>query len=149
MNTNRLMSRTAVTGALLVAFSLTSAAFAGSKPDMEISPVRMNYALEGEAVAYPAFDAIDLEEPHEMNDAWMAMPVEDVNGKTIGVVEDAYVGDDGDIESVLVTLNSTGRQILVDGEIIYLTDAAAVVELDSRAIALAMANPRSSPRQTR
>jgi hypothetical protein len=142
MNTTRLKTWTAFAGAFVTAFSLASGAAAGSFAGYAERPYQTNYAVEEAEAVHPAFQAFDMDEEHELNDAWMAMPVEDSSGKIIGVVDDAFTGDDGEIESVLVTLSSTGRQIIVDGDAIYLTETAAVVDGDAKAVASAAPSPQ-------
>lgn len=75
------------------------------------------------------------EELHELNDAWLGMPVKSNNGKLIGFVEDAYLDNEGNISELLVSLNGKNFAVYVDGKFASLSDTEVDINLSGSAIA--------------
>ena len=77
----------------------------------------------------------DFEDDHEMNDAWLGMPVVSEDGEIIGFVEDAYLDINGDVDELLVSVSSLKIAVYVKGEHTTLFDAEVAVSLSTHAIA--------------
>lgn len=67
---------------------------------------------------------------HEANDAWLGMPVHSADGRLVGFVADAWIGEDGSLEDLLVSLTEEqgGIAVYVDGHLASLD--AIVVSVD-------------------
>lgn len=98
--------------------------------------IEMAYAPQNDFFDDGRFDQFDSEEElHELNDAWLGMPAHDASGKLIGYVEDAYIGDDGEVSELLVSLNGTRYAVYVDGRHVELTDTEVGIDLPVDVIA--------------
>lgn len=75
------------------------------------------------------------EELHEMNDAWLGMPVHSADGKLAGFVEDAYLDVNGDVSELLVSLTDRNYAVYVDSKYAELTDINVSVSLSDAALA--------------
>ncbi len=82
------------------------------------------------------FDQFESEEDlHELNDAWLGMPVVSEDGETIGFVEDAYLDDNGEVSELLISLTDRKIAVYVEGEMATLFDAEVAVSMSTDAIA--------------
>ena len=77
----------------------------------------------------------DYDDAHELNDAWLGMPVRDSGGKVIGVVEDAFLDDEGYLTELLVAINGSSVSVFVDQKNVEYTEVAVLVDLPLRTIA--------------
>jgi len=75
------------------------------------------------------------DDAHELNDAWLGMPVRDAAGEVVGYVEDAFLDDEGYLTELVVSLNGSGVSVYVDEKNVDYTDVAVLVDLPVRVIA--------------
>ncbi|MEM9330081.1 MAG: PRC-barrel domain-containing protein [Pseudomonadota bacterium] len=75
------------------------------------------------------------DDAHELNDAWLGMPVRDAAGKIIGYVDDAFLDDEGYLTELLVSLNGSGVTVFVDQKHVEYTEVAVLVDLPLQTIA--------------
>lgn len=106
-----------------------------------IAPASQTFAYaapeKGRDVALPeAFSEEDFI-GHELNDAWLGMPAFSSDGKMVGIVEDAYLDESGNVTEILVNLNTTDRNysVYVGGEHAVLTDTEVGISLSEQTIA--------------
>ena len=131
---------TAATGAVLApqmaaAGSLTLFNRLVSGPAASLGPMTLAYAPESQANQAP-FDQLEAEEEmHELNDAWLGMPVHSADGELIGFVEDAYLDANGNVEELLVSLSDHNYAVYVDAAKTELTDSEVAVALPASTIA--------------
>lgn len=103
--------------------------------------IAMAYAPEGEAdnAQFDQFDQFELhgayEDAHELNDAWLGMPVRDAAGEVIGYVEDAFLDAKGGLTELLVSLNGSGVAVYVNQENVEYTEVGVLVDLPLQMIA--------------
>ncbi|MGI9352550.1 MAG: PRC-barrel domain-containing protein [Rhizobiaceae bacterium] len=71
----------------------------------------------------------DYDDAHELNDAWLGMPVRSTEGKIIGYVDDAFLDDEGYLTELLVSLNGSSITVFVDQKHVEYTDVAVLVDL--------------------
>lgn len=82
------------------------------------------------------FEQFEIEEDmHELNDAWLGMPVVSEDGETIGFVEDAYLDMNGDVDELLVSISDKKIAVYVKGSYVTLFEAEVGISLSTRAIA--------------
>jgi hypothetical protein len=84
---------------------------------------------------FEQFDEANEEEMHELNDAWLGMPVRSSDGKLAGYVEDAYLDANGDVNEILVGLSGRNYGVYVSAARAELTDTEVMVSLTNSAIA--------------
>ncbi|MCB1384325.1 MAG: PRC-barrel domain-containing protein [Nitratireductor sp.] len=131
---------TAATGAVLApqmaaAGSLTLFNRLVSGPAASLGPMTLAYAPESQANQAP-FDQLEAEEEmHELNDAWLGMPAFDADGKLIGVIEDAYLNEDGTVSELLVSLTNSDYAVYIDGQDAALTETEVAIALTESVIA--------------
>lgn len=77
----------------------------------------------------------EYEDAHELNDAWLGMPVRDNRGKIIGYVEDAFLDQEGYLTELLVSLNNSEIAVYIDQKYVDFTELAVLVDLPINAIA--------------
>jgi len=77
----------------------------------------------------------DYEDAHELNDAWLGMPVRDSAGEVIGYVEDAFLDEDGYLDELLISINGSSAAVYVDQKHVEYTEVAVLVDLPVRTIA--------------
>lgn len=101
--------------------------------------IAMAYAPIDEETDQSAFDQFELhgtyEDAHEMNDAWLGMPVRDAAGEVIGYVEDAFLDDDGYLSELVVSINGSSAAVFVDQSHVEYTEVAVLVDLPMRTVA--------------
>ncbi|MDJ0612664.1 MAG: PRC-barrel domain-containing protein [Rhizobiaceae bacterium] len=101
--------------------------------------IEMAYAPIDEEVSDQQFEQFELhgnyEDAHELNDAWLGMPVRDAAGDVIGYVEDAFLDEDGYLDELLVSINGSSATVYVDQKHVEYTDVAVLVDLPVRTIA--------------
>lgn len=84
------------------------------------------------------FDQFDNgAEEHELNDAWLGMPVKSKDGKLVGTVAYAFLDDNGDVSELLVELSASSLNyaVYVDGDKSELGESAVSVSMSKRQIA--------------
>lgn len=84
------------------------------------------------------FSKFDLtQEEHELNDAWLGMPVKSSQGKLVGTVAYAFVDADGEINELLVELGASklGYAVYIEGNTAILTDIEVLIDLNATQIA--------------
>jgi len=125
----------AAVAALILASSASIQAHAGTFK-LFGSPIEMAYAPQPAPLdqRFEQFENNE-EEMHEMNDAWLGMPVHGADGKLAGFVVDAYLDMDGEISELLVSLPDHGYAVYVDGIDVELQETKVSVALSSIAIA--------------
>ena len=97
--------------------------------------VELAYAPQDNTLDH-RFDQFESEEDlHELNDAWLGMPVVSEDGETIGFVEDAYLDDDGEVSELLISFTDRNIAVYVKGELATLFDAEVAVSMSTDAIA--------------
>ena len=117
-----------------------SAAIAGQfEPSTKLSGklpgVELAYAPQDNTPDH-RFDQFESEEElHELNDAWLGMPVVSEDGETIGFVEDAILDDDGLVSELLISLTDRRIAVYVEGEMATLFDAEVAISMSSDTIA--------------
>ena len=76
-------------------------------------------------------------EEHEMNDAWLGMPAFSNSGEMIGVIIDAFLNDQGDVNEVMVELNSSmsSKTIYIEARLVSLNETQVSIDLDTTTIA--------------
>ena len=128
----------------LTAIALTASAFGLSLPaqadDKNFSDrIEMAYAPVEEDMTDAPFDQFDLhsdyEDAHELNDAWLGMPVRDAAGQIIGHVEDAFLDEKGYLTELLVSINGSSAAVYVDQKHVEYTEVSVLVDLPLRTIA--------------
>ena len=72
---------------------------------------------------------------HELNDAWLGMPVVSEDGETIGFVEDAYLDINGEVEELLISISNQKIAVYVEGKFVTLFDAEVAISLSTQTIA--------------
>ena len=77
----------------------------------------------------------DYDDAHELNDAWLGMPVRDAQGEVIGFVEDAFLDNEGYLTELLVSLNGSGVAVYVDQSHVEYTEVSVLIDLPVKAIA--------------
>lgn len=101
--------------------------------------IEMAYAPEIRSNLNERFQQFDLEgsyeDTHELNDAWLGMPVRDAKGNNVGYVEDAFLDHDGYLSELLVVMNGSGIAVYVDHKHVDYTEIAVLVDLPAREIA--------------
>lgn len=101
--------------------------------------IAMAYAPVEKDTHQGAFDQFDLhsdyEDAHELNDAWLGMPVRDAAGEVIGYVDDAFLDDDGYLSELLVSIKGSGVSVYVDQKHVEYTEVAVLVALPLQTIA--------------
>lgn len=136
------MKHTLVT--TLAAITLTASTFglsltAQAEDKSFADRIAMAYAPEESVADQGQFDQFELhsnyEDAHELNDAWLGMPVRDAAGVVIGYVEDAFLDDDGYLSELLVSINGSSAAVYVDQEHVEYTEVAVLVDLPVRTIA--------------
>lgn len=50
---------------------------------------------------------------HELNDAWLGLPVHSNTGELAGFVADAWIDENGDVSELLVDLRASGHEMAV------------------------------------
>ena len=98
-------------------------------------PIALAYAPEAKALDNRFEQFEDFEEEHELNDAWLGMPVHSADGELIGFVEDAYLDANGNVEELLVSLSDHNYAVYVDAAKTELTDSEVAVALPASTIA--------------
>ena len=113
-----------------------SAANAGQfEPSAKLPGVELAYAPQDNTLDH-RFDQFESEEDlHELNDAWLGMPVVSEDGETIGFVEDAILDDDGLVSELLISLTDRRIAVYVEGEMATLFDAEVAISMSSDTIA--------------
>lgn len=128
----------------LTAIALTASTFGLSLPaqadDNGFSDrIEMAYASVEENVTDAPFDQFELhsnyEDAHELNDAWLGMPVRDADGHVIGHVEDAFLDDKGYLTELLVSIKGSSAAVYVDQKHVEYTEVSVLVDLPLRTIA--------------
>ena len=127
--------------AIVIAAALTAGTFAapGTAEAGEYAlfnkPIALAYAPESNAMGNQFEQFEDFEEEHELNDAWLGMPVHSADGELIGFVEDAYLDANGNVEELLVSLSDHNYAVYVDAAKTELTDSEVAVALPASTIA--------------
>ena len=98
-------------------------------------PIALAYAPEAKALDNRFEQFEDFEEEHELNDAWLGMPVHSAEGELIGFVEDAYLDANGDVEELLVSLSDQNYAVYIDAGKTELTESEVAVALPASTIA--------------
>jgi hypothetical protein len=100
--------------------------------------IAMAYAQE-EKADESRFEQFELhgtyEDAHEMNDAWLGMPVRDAAGSVVGYVEDAFLDNEGYLTELLVSLNGSSTAVYVDQKHVEYTEVAVLVDMPVRILA--------------
>lgn len=98
----------------------------------------LSYAPEGnfndERFGQFDFETEDYAE-HELNDAWLGMPVHSSNGSLIGYINDAIIDANGDVEQVIIGLNEQQTIVEIKAEYAELTNDRVQLELSNRQVA--------------
>ncbi len=101
--------------------------------------IAMAYASETDTGPFEQFDQFELhgtyEDAHELNDAWLGMPVRDAAGDVVGYVEDAFLDDQGGLTELLVSLNGSSVAVYVDQKNVEYTQVGVLVDLPLQIIA--------------
>ncbi|MEM9278077.1 MAG: PRC-barrel domain-containing protein [Pseudomonadota bacterium] len=99
----------------------------------------LSFAPENPETGNDPFSQFDLhgdyDDAHELNDAWLGMPVRDAAGNVIGYVEDAFLDDEGYLTELLVGLNGSSVTVFVDQKHVEYTEVAVLVDMPLQAIA--------------
>lgn len=114
-----------------------SAPQAASASEIVLKPASLMLAY-APPMQEEADDEIETGEyEHELNDAWLGMPVMSKDGRIVGSVIDAWIGEDGEVEELLVglTQNAGGHAVYVDGTHALLGETEIRVALTASAIA--------------
>ncbi|MDA8870717.1 hypothetical protein N9H93_04990 [Rhizobiaceae bacterium] len=124
------MSRlTAIAAAAFLATTAFAApAFAGDTSSFNADSEYQVGAPFEESEALISFSSDDEFEMHEMNDAWLGMPVLDPSARKIGYVEDAVLDDDGELVELSIIAGEPDFDALdEDGEPIGADEANITV----------------------
>ena len=101
--------------------------------------IGLAYAAEDEGSVDNRFDQFELhgtyDDAHELNDAWLGMPVRDATGRKIGYVEDAFLDDEGYLEELLVSIDGSGVSVYVDQKHVDYSEVAVLVDMPVQAMA--------------
>lgn len=84
--------------------------------------------------SYP-FGDFEIEEEHELNDAWLGLPVISNDGKTVGFVIDAEIDDTGMIRNLTVDLVHEGYPVFVEGSQAFLFDDSVAIDHSANVVA--------------
>jgi hypothetical protein len=89
---------------------------------------------------FGAFDSMFAgEDEHELNDAWMGMTAVSSDGAILGYVTDAFIGEDGEIDELVITpAQGDGplkTPVYLPAQLAELGDAAVRIAIDARAVA--------------
>lgn len=122
---------TALIGASLLA---ASPARAG---EFKLGETKMSFAYAPQGVTGIESHAGEEDFEHELNDAWLGMPALSSDGRMVGFVIDAFVGEDGEVSEILVQLdmNGTGYAVYVDGVDAILGESEVDIGLPAMVIA--------------
>lgn len=131
---NKLAAAIVIAASLSGVFAAPGAAKAGEYALFN-KPIALAYAPESNATGNQFEQFEDFEEEHELNDAWLGMPVHSEEGELIGFVEDAYLDANGDVEELLVSLSDHNYAVYVDAGKTELTESEVSVALPESAIA--------------
>ncbi|WP_075995329.1 PRC-barrel domain-containing protein [Salaquimonas pukyongi] len=127
--------------AIVIASTMTAGAFsaaetaAASEYALFDKPIALAYAPQSAPLDNRFEQFEDFEEEHELNDAWLGMPVHSAEGELVGFVEDAYLDENGDVEELLVGLSDQNYAVYIDAKNTSLTESEVAVSLSSNAIA--------------
>ena len=77
----------------------------------------------------------DYDDAHELNDAWLGMPVRTMDGSVVGYVEDAFLDSEGYLQELHVALNRSSIIIKVDAKKVDYTEVAVLVDIPLTSIA--------------
>ena len=99
----------------------------------------LSFAPQDPETTNDPFSQFDLhgvyEDAHEMNDAWLGMPVRDDSGNVVGYVEDALLDQEGYLTELIVSINGSGVMVYVDQQHVEYTEVGVLVGLPIQAIA--------------
>ena len=103
------------------------------------SRLALSFAPENPESGNEPFSQFNLhgtyDDAHELNDAWLGMPVRDAAGKVIGYVEDALLDQEGYLTELVVQISGSGSSVYVDQKHVDYTDVAVLVDLPIQSIA--------------
>lgn len=116
------------------AFS-TAGTAAASEHALFNKPIALAYAPQSTPLDNRFEQFEDFEEEHELNDAWLGMPVHSAEGELVGFVEDAYLDENGSVEELLVGLSDHNYAVYIDAENTSLTESEVAVSLSATTIA--------------
>lgn len=74
-------------------------------------------------------------EEHELNDAWLGMPVHSSNGKLIGFINDAIIDENGFVNQVIIGLNEQQTIVEINAKYAELTNEKVQLELSTQQVA--------------
>ena len=131
---NKLAAAIVIAASLSGVFAASGTAQAGEYALFN-KPIAIAYAPEAKALDNRFEQFEDFEEEHELNDAWLGMPVHSADGELIGFVEDAYLDANGNVEELLVSLSDHNYAVYVDAAKTELTDSEVAVALPASTIA--------------
>ena len=131
---NKLAAAIVIAASLSGVFAASGTAQAGEYALFN-KPIALAYAPEAKALDNRFEQFEDFEEEHELNDAWLGMPVHSDEGKLIGFVEDAYLDENGDVEELLVSLSDQNYAVYIDAGKTELTESEVAVALPASTIA--------------
>lgn len=125
----------------IVALATSSSLFVGNTANAEgiFDNFKLSYASqetnENRSKLFDRFD--DGADEHELNDAWLGMPVKSNEGKLVGTVAYAYLDDAGDVSELLVELSSSQLTyaVYIDGKNANLSDIDVSIALTTKQIA--------------
>lgn len=125
--------------ALTIATAVAGTAIPAMADDVTYDErLSMAYAQEDQDLE-TRFDQFELhgnyDDAHELNDAWLGMPVRDSAGKIIGSVEDAFLDEEGYLTELLVQIDGSSTSVFVDQKNVEYTEVAVLVDLPLRVIA--------------
>lgn len=126
----------------LAAFTIATAIAGTALPAMAENvsfDERLAVAYAAEEETDTRFDQFELhgsyDDAHELNDAWLGMPVRDSAGKFVGTVEDAFLDQEGYLTELLVSINGSSAVVFVDQKNVEYTEVAVLVDMPMRTIA--------------
>ncbi|MCB1422108.1 MAG: PRC-barrel domain-containing protein [Nitratireductor sp.] len=131
---NKLAAAIVIAASLSGVFAASGTAQAGEYALFN-KPIALAYAPEAKALDNRFEQFEDFEEEHELNDAWLGMPVHSAEGELIGFVEDAYLDANGDVEELLVSLSDQNYAVYIDAGKTELTESEVAVALPASTIA--------------
>ena len=131
---NKLAAAIVIAASMAGAFAAPGAAQAGEYTLFN-KPIALAYAPENKPVDNRFEQFETFEEEHELNDAWLGMPVHSAEGDLIGFVEDAYLDANGEVEELLVSLSGRDYAVYIDAGKTELTESEVAVALPASTIA--------------
>ncbi len=135
---------------MISALSLGAVSSYAEEPDTNDNRLLLSFAPEKDTSddRFEQFDMHgDYDDAHELNDAWLGMPVRTTDGSIIGYVEDAFLDSEGYLEELHIALNQSSIIIKVDAKKVDYTEVAVLVDIPLTAIAELKTEDRIQPIQ--